>query len=184
MADVAWLGTVVSVLVAIAVLGVVLALVTDDREPSIVLAWLFLIVLIPVVGVVAYFFVGRNYRREPRRRLRRVGAPAATAQLTSVGRGAGSRAGVLEPAGGSASRRIEELGRREDGADPVPADTIRLYFAGADKFRDLIDDLGRARDYVHLMYLIWEQDELTARVTEILLDRLRAGVRCTSSTTG
>lgn len=175
MADVAWLGTVVSVLVAIAVIGVVLALVTDDREPSIVLAWLFLIVLIPVVGVVAYFFVGRNYRREPRR-LRRVGAPAAPAELAFVGPGVGGLAAVVEPAGGSASPRIEELGRREDGADPFAADSIRVYFAGADKFRDLLDDLSRARDYVHLMYLIWEQDELTSRVTEILLDRLRAGV--------
>jgi len=76
MADVAWLGTVLSVLVAIAVVGVVLTLVTDDREPSIVLAWLFLIVLVPVAGVVAYFFVGRNYRRAPRRRVRVEGVHA------------------------------------------------------------------------------------------------------------
>ena len=34
------------------------------------------------------------------------------------------------------------------------------------------------------MYLIWEQDELTAKVTEVLLDRLQAGVESTSSTTG
>ena len=50
MADVAWLGTVVSVLAAVAVLGVVHALVTDDREPTIVLAWLFVVLLLPVLG--------------------------------------------------------------------------------------------------------------------------------------
>ena len=176
MADVAWLGTVVSVLVAFAVIGVVLALVTDDREPSIVLAWLFLIVLIPVVGVVAYFFVGRNYRREPRRRVRRVGAPAAR-ELASVGAGAGDLAAPpAEKLAGSPSRRVEELGRREGDTEPALAESIRLYFAGADKFRDLLEDLSLARDYVHLMYLIWEQDELTAQVTDVLLERLRAGV--------
>ena len=56
--------------VVVAVVGVVLALATDDREPSIVLAWLFVILLVPIVGVVAYAFVGRNHRRESRRRSR------------------------------------------------------------------------------------------------------------------
>jgi cardiolipin synthase len=177
MTDVAWLGTVVSILVAVAVIGVVLALVTDDREPSIVLAWLFLIVMVPLVGVVAYFFVGRNYRREPRRRVRQVGAPVATMALASVGAGAGGLAAPsAEKRAGSPRRRVEELGRREGGTEPVPAESIRLYFTGADKFRDLVEDLNLARDYVHLMYLIWEQDELTAQITDVLLERLRAGV--------
>ena len=59
---------------------------------------------------------------------------------------------------------------------PLPAYDVRLYFAGADKFRDLLADLREARTYVHLMYLIWEKDELTAEVAGILLERLRAGV--------
>jgi cardiolipin synthase len=59
---------------------------------------------------------------------------------------------------------------------PLPAYDVKLYFAGADKFRDLLADLRHADRYVHLMYLIWEKDRLTAEVTEILLERLRAGV--------
>ena len=62
-------GGVASFLLLAAVVSVVLALATDDREPSIVLAWLFVILLLPLVGVVAYFFVGRNHRRETRRRV-------------------------------------------------------------------------------------------------------------------
>jgi cardiolipin synthase A/B len=52
-----------------------------------------------------------------------------------------------------------------------------LYFSGADKFRDLLADLAAASHHIHLMYLIWEQDELTATVTDTLLERLAAGVR-------
>ena len=36
--------------------------------------------------------------------------------------------------------------------------------------------MATAEKYIHLMYLIWEQDELTAKVTEVLLGRLGAGV--------
>jgi hypothetical protein len=46
-------GWILWALAAVAVLGVVYALVTDDREPTIVLAWLFVILLVPVLGLVA-----------------------------------------------------------------------------------------------------------------------------------
>lgn len=72
--------------------------------------------------------------------------------------------------------RVEMVGRHEGGMVPLPADSVDLYFSGAEKFSNLLADLRRADRYVHLMYLIWEMDELTAEVTEILLDRLRAGV--------
>ena len=52
-----------------AIAGVVVVLATDDRDPSTVLAWLFVVLLLPILGLVAYFFVGRNFRRDsPRRR--------------------------------------------------------------------------------------------------------------------
>ena len=51
-------------LIVLAIAGVVIALLTDDRDPSTVLAWLFVIMLLPVIGIVLYFFIGRNYRRE------------------------------------------------------------------------------------------------------------------------
>lgn len=170
----------VGVLVVVALAGVVFALLTDDRDPSTVLAWLFVILLLPVAGLVAYFFIGRNYRRETRRRARHTGstatvvdralalAPHATTDYSEA---------ALEELAGTPAHRIAAAGRQEDGTVPVPADDVRLYFAGADKFRDLLEDLRGARRYIHLMYLIWEQDQLTAEVTQILLDRVRAGVQ-------
>ena len=51
------------IVILLAFAGVVIALATDDRDPSTVLAWLFVIMLLPVIGLIAYFFIGRNYRR-------------------------------------------------------------------------------------------------------------------------
>lgn len=61
---------VMSVLALVAVASVVFALATDDRDPSIAPAWLFLILIVPLLGVVAYFFVGRNHLRPGRSRTR------------------------------------------------------------------------------------------------------------------
>ncbi len=169
---------VAGVLVLAALLGVVFALATDDRDPSIVLGWLFVILLVPVLGLVAYFFIGRNYRRETtrRRQLRASLAEVTHRVLAPVGGSPGSAAGTVAAPEGSPGRRVETAGRHEGGFPPLRAESVRLYVAGADKFRDLLADLRAARRSILLMYLIWEQDELTAEVTDILLERMRAGV--------
>jgi cardiolipin synthase len=173
--------TILLALVALlTVLAVLAVLVSDDRDPSIVLAWLGVIVLVPVVGLVAYFFLGRNHRREARRR--DAHRPAAQKsenerlqRLLSTQR-AWVESGRLRGSSTLAGR-VESVGCRDGGVLPLPAASVRLYFEGADKFQDLFTDLRGARESIHLMYLIWERDELTAEVTAILLDRLAAGVR-------
>jgi len=167
------------ILLLLALAGVVVVLATDDRDPSTVLAWLFVVLLIPVLGLVAYFFIGRNYRRDSPKRTRILGQikDVVDKSLTPVttANTAFTEAAVADLAG-TAGARIEATGRTEGGAVPLPADSVEVYTRGADKFPALLADMAGAQRYIHLMYLIWEQDELTAKVTEVLLERLAAGV--------
>jgi cardiolipin synthase len=174
---VAW---VLVVALLAAVLGVIVALVTDDRDPTTVLAWLLVIALLPVIGLLLYFFIGRNYRRNTpeRERLRAEAAGLAAAVLEPVYEGnAGYVAAVERGLEGTPAGKLVQLGRHVTGFPVLPAASIEVYHRGADKFARLLDDLADAQRSVDLMYLIWEQDELTARVTEVLLDRLAHGVR-------
>jgi cardiolipin synthase A/B len=167
-----------ALVVLVAVVTVVIALVTDDRDPSIVLAWLFVIVLVPVLGVVAYFFLGRNHRGRASRRVtwRTAAQKPKTDRLQRqpAARRLRSAAGVADHA--SPTRRVESTALYEGGTALLPATSVRLYFTGAEKFRDLFTDLRGARKSIHLMYLIWERDGLTAEITAILLERMSAGV--------
>ena len=177
----------VDLVLLLAIVGVVVALLTDDRDPSVLLAWLFVIVLVPVLGVVAYFFVGRNQRKETRHRGEQ---HSRLRQLDERGLGpvlAASRdfsKASVAALDGTPGQRVEAAGHREGGSVPVPADSVRLYFAGADKFRDLFADLRGPGAQIDLMYLIWEKDELTAEVTDSSWSGSRPGSGCTSSTTG
>ncbi len=176
-----WLATLAALVALLAVVTVVVALVTDDRDPSIVLAWLLVILLVPVLGVVAYFFLGRDHRRAARRRLvLRPAAQVADARRpepVAAGPGGGPGAATVGRDPASPGRRVATTGLREGGTEVLSATSVRLYFTGADKFRDLLIDLHGAHESIHLMYLIWERDELTAEVVAALTDRLAAGVR-------
>ena len=167
------------VLLLLALAGVVVVLATDDRDPSTVLAWLFVVLLLPVLGLVAYFFIGRNFRKDSPKRTRILQQMDAVAERSLVPVVAANEAfsqAVVTGLSGTAGQRIEATGRTEDDAVPLPADSVDVYLRGADKFAALLPDMAKAERYIHLMYLIWEQDELTAKVTEILLERLQAGV--------
>ncbi len=163
-----------------AVGGVVVALVTDDRDPTTILAWMLVIALVPVLGIVLYFFIGRNYRRDTpeRDRLRAAVAQRAAAVLgPTYAAHAGYTARVEEELAGTPAGKLVVLGRRVTGFPVLPADSVEVFHRGADKFARLLGELAGAERYIHLMYLIWERDELTAKVTDILLERLARGVQ-------
>jgi cardiolipin synthase len=169
----------VDILLLLAIAGVVIVLATDDRDPSTVLAWMFVVLLFPLLGLIAYFFIGRNYRRDSKKRraIYKRTEQLRAASLTPVeeANAAFTEAAVAATTG-TASHRVQSTARREDGSAVLPSDTVDIYTAGSQKFPALLAEMATAQKYIHLMYLIWEQDELTAKVTEVLLERIKAGV--------
>ena len=170
----------VDLLLLLAIAGVVIVLATDDRDPSTVLAWLFVVLLLPVLGLIAYFFIGRNFRRDSKRRQRimaQMEAVAETALFPITAANTEFTEATVAELAGTPGGRIEATGRTEGSVAPLPADSVDLYLSGSEKFPALLAEMATAQRYIHLMYLIWEKDELTAKVTEILLERLKAGVK-------
>ncbi len=156
----------------------IVLLISDDREPAITIAWLFILMFVPVVGVFFFIFFGRDWKVVAQRRgwvsaLRVVRAEA----MTPIYRRntAAERRFKREWAGTVADKVARAIGT-EDLAHVLPARSIELFVTGAAKFSRLKGDMATARRFIHLQYYIWEQDQLTAEITHILLDRLAAGV--------
>ena len=172
-----------------AVAGVIVALVTDDRDPTAILAWLLVIALVPVLGIVLYFFIGRNYRRvtpereRPRRRGRPTRRGRARTDLRGQRRLQRRRRSAVST--GTPAGKLVVMGRHVTGFPVLPADSVEVYYRGADKFARLLDDLAGAQRYIHLMYLIWEQGRAHRPGDRDPSRTARAGRRgARSSTTG
>lgn len=48
------------VIYTVTILGIVLVIITDNRNPLKTLPWIIVLVFAPVVGLVFYFFFGQN----------------------------------------------------------------------------------------------------------------------------
>jgi len=158
---------------------VAIAVITDDREPTETLAWLLILFAAPLLGLVFYVLFGRNWKKRTANspKLARIVA-AATPTVSRVRAAhADAQTESLAWAQPMGYDRLVKVISSADGATVLPAYDVEILVNGENKFHALKADLAAARDTINIQYFIWERDKLTAELTEILLDRLAAGVQ-------
>jgi cardiolipin synthase len=158
--------------------AVIVMVIASDREPSTTLAWILVLLLFPGFGIIFYFFAGRDWRgwlaKQP------VGRKWMSIRVPFMDK-------QYAPWQQFSARKMDEyVGTPVEGvarsiiksqlAPLLPATSMDIYASGEEYFPVWIDDLAGAKDFIHLQYFIWEYDELTAKVTTVLHDRLKAGV--------
>ena len=159
-------------------LTVLVVLVNDQRDPTKTLAWLVMLSFLPLLGLLLYYFLGRNWRKiaEQQGLHGRRRAMADSTMRAVYARHADAAESGRDWAARHGYTRLVKLIEQTESAPPLPACDVRLLPSGAAKFLLLKEDLAQAKETINIQYFIWERDQLTAELVAILLDRLRAGV--------
>ncbi len=173
-----FIGAFTAVIIPLYAVFVVALLIYDERDPSTTLAWALLLLTLPGLGLVLYLLFGRNWKRisESDRRLakaRELGS-SQLAPLYAEWAEAGARHLESQPV---FATRLAHAITRQNGTGLLPATQFRLMTKGADKFPALFEDIERATESIHLEYFIWESDELTGRLCELLARKVAEGVQ-------
>ena len=172
-------GAVVAVGVfAIHLLAVLRAVTRPNRTPASRVAWVAVIMCLPVIGVVAYLFLGEtSIGHERVRRLheaeRRLAAPS----------GAGTEPSDPVEAG------VSDLCRSINGFGPTPGNRVVLLGDPAASpaqptldcdraIRGLIEAIEAATEHVHVSFYIWVDDDNGGRVADAISAAARRGVTC------
>jgi cardiolipin synthase A/B len=158
--------------------GVAIVVLTDEREPTETLAWLLVLFAAPLLGLVFYILFGRNWKKRTLKSplLPKIRALATPTMERIGGNYASVQTEALEWAGGGNLGHVMRLIATTEDAAVLPAYDVELLINGDTKFAALKRDLAAAKNTINLQYFIWEHDKLTAELTEILLERLSAGV--------
>lgn len=160
-----WLIFIVYVCV---VLGTMLTVLMDNRQPAKTMAWVMVLIFIPVVGIVLYFFFGQNTRKE------KFISRQSMDQLT--------KRSMLEFAEQQNLVLPEEhsvlinLFKTQNWALPFKNNTTDILTDGTDFFISLLRDIGQATHHVHLETYIICDDPLGRLLADALADKARQGV--------
>ena len=154
------------------------AITRPNRTPASRVAWIATIMILPVLGVIAYLSLGEtSIGRERGERLR-----DAESRLAKPS-GAGTKPD------GPLPTTVSDLCRSINGFGPTPGNRIVLLgdpgASPAEPTRDcdaaikgLIEAFDAATEHIHLSFYIWLDDENGGRVADALCAAARRGVTC------
>ncbi|MCM1377838.1 MAG: cardiolipin synthase [Clostridium sp.] len=163
-----WLNLIGFGVYAAVILGCVIVVLRENRNPIRSLAWVLSLIFLPGVGLIFYMFFGRSLKgihlisKQSRRKL-----------LTRV---AANRAS-FDQAELTADERV--LSRLADNLCNSPLtvnNSVEIFTDGATKFHSLIDDLKGARKSIFLQYYIFSDDNIGNTIAGILIEKAQAGV--------
>jgi cardiolipin synthase len=160
-----WLAYTVGGTIWIAINAVLLVL--QRRPAASTIAWLLVLVFLPIVGLVLYRLIGPlklERRKRKRWRAKRL-----------VGEGLRGMAALHDGAGNRHQLALVPV--HLGGPPPLHAESVDIYFDGASAYEAIMEAVAAARHHVHLEYYIWEPDGIGTRLRDLLVERARAGVK-------
>ena len=167
---------VVGFILAFDAVALVTLIFFERRDPESVLAWLFAVITLPIVGFVLYLIFGFKYFKNRAFGLKSTGDRAI---LSRVRKG-------LEP--GVPDESEQNIGRLVDHPDLArllwsnsagfltDANQVDVYTNGTQKFDALLEAIRAARSHIHLEYYIIRNDGLGSRLLDALEAKAREGV--------
>src|SRR5438067_13580576 len=171
-----WTGAFL--LVPLAVIARVM--LRPHREPASRVAWIVIIIVLPVIGMLAYIFLGET--SIGRRRVSRMCAVlAAMPDLTKV---PGMDSPNLQPKIPETYAHLFRLGHSVNGFEPVGGNCATLLADSNATIESMVADLDAAQDHVHLIFYIWLPDNNGLKVVKALQRAAERKVICRAMADG
>ena len=160
-----WLILTVYVLI---IFGTMLTVLMDNRQPAKTMAWMLVLVFLPVVGIILYFFFGQNTRKE------HLISQNSLDMLTKRSMSEFTEQRDLQIP--DDYRTLVNLFVSQNLALPFKDNKVDILTNGYDFFHLLLRDIAQAREHIHLVTYIFNDDALGNMVADALIDKARQGV--------
>jgi cardiolipin synthase len=167
----AWAIFLINILFVISIIFI------ERRDPSMALPWVLILILIPVVGFILYLVFGQNYYKDKKFQIKGENDRRSIQNLVE------NQKVVLTS--GELFAKDPTLAKYEDmvhmllennQALVAPHNKVRIFDDGTEKFNSLLEDIGKAQEFIHLEYYIIRADELGREIFRALTAKAEEGV--------
>lgn len=165
-----WIRSSLFYLILLLNLIFVIIIISEKRNPVKSLAWISVLMFMPVVGFIFYIFFGRDQRsqrmisRKGKRKLKRL--VEKNKDLSDTADAALDAETISQI----------KLGYNLTGASLTHNNKITLFTDGKAKFDALFSDIAEARSFIHLQYYILDNDDVGSELKSLLIEKARSGV--------
>jgi cardiolipin synthase A/B len=156
---------------------VCLRIIYDTRSASKALAYLLLVVFVPVAGILFYFMFGVNFRKRKlyskkliadERRLRLLNDKIISSTENIL---------KLNPDKVKDEEGLVYLILHDNLSPLTSGNSVKLLINGENKFPEVFGAIESALDHIHLEYFIYENDRIGNQMKDALIKKAKEGVK-------
>lgn len=162
------LYNIIIALYAILIMSTMIAILSENRQPTRTIAWLLVLWFLPVVGIILFFFFGQRIRQ--RRKLRRKSVYKLTKHKNSDVEGQKDDREIKE------FDRVARLFYNQDQTPALRAANVEIYQSGKEFIDAILDAVAHSKHHIHFLSFIFEDDKTGNMVADALIEKAKQGI--------
>lgn len=159
----------------IAIVYTIIRILLDTSSTPKTLAYILLVLVFPIIGMIIYFAFGINYRH---RKINKKRLEIYASFVVDFNKN------VEDETNGLINRYRDQLGPYDDlirfvynlGTENLCMNDFLLLVNGEEKFPEVLKTLEEARRFIHMEYYAWENDTRGNQVKDLLIKKRREGI--------
>jgi cardiolipin synthase len=156
------------------VIGVCLHIIKNVDTPSKAMAYIGLVIILPIAGAFIYFSIGFNYRKNKLYQ-KKINLNADSAiEFSKATREYGLP--ILEEFTESLNYFKPLASFLNNQCLTTAQNDIKLLINGEAKFPTVFEELKKATHHIHIEYYIIEDDDIAQQLADILIEKVKEGV--------
>ena len=160
----------------LAYIGVILMILLENKNPAKSIAYIMLLALVPVLGLVVYYFFGRDHRKQRIFNFKgAVDSPVMESFWTDHHVEFEKRFDQTEKKFGDLIAPARLIFNQHQGFLTLNND-IKLLLNGEAKFPEVLRSLEQAKHHIHMEYYIFSYDDVGKKVVDVLIRKAKEGV--------
>ncbi len=163
-------------LVLLTFAGVVGSILLENRNPIKAMAYILLLVFLPLLGLIVYYYLGRDLRKRKRFTLKGSRDETLMLRYWENKRPEIERMQVELRHLVASKQEISSMLLNTRNSLLTRHNRVKVLLNGEQKFPAVLDALRKAQHHIHIEYYIFAVDSVGLAVLEVLIERLQAGV--------
>ncbi len=141
----------------------------DQRKPLKRFSWILVLTFFPGLGLLLYWFIGSDSVSEYRKRIIRQRHGKILNQLNEIVAETDSLFNMPSSTGLTFHKKY-------CGSIYTGDNNVDIFTAGADKYKELFQDLEAAGESIHVIYFTIHRDDMGIKLIDQLIEKVKQGV--------
>ncbi|TCO71390.1 cardiolipin synthase [Marinisporobacter balticus] len=148
----------------------------ENKNPSKTIAWILILVLIPIVGFILYLFMGQNVRKKKIFKNKETRDFPYFEQIANIQKEAIKDNALFKDSESFVKKRLIHLILNSAKTPFTVNNQLNVLTNGNETFASIITSLKSARHHIHLEYFIIKEDHIGTIIKNLLMKKAREGI--------